>query len=283
MAVRSRAGRRARQRGFTYLGVLLAVALIGLGLTMAAEVWTTVAHRQKLEQLEFAGQQIAQAIGSYYESTPGPAKEYPRSLDDLLEDRRSPAVRRHLRQIYLNPFDRQGRWELMRVPGGGVVGVLAVVPDTAGRSQLRRKFLYSREGAAVPSVWRAGSRGNACNIDCRYNLASIRETLWQRGRDSGESRRTATRRRVRRLLRLQRGVARHRASRIDRPVSRGCRHWRASTRSGRRRCCEACDSPAQPALRRGAGLARAAVPRGRRRCGATLSRRATNAAPCSAP
>ncbi len=76
MAARSRVGEWRRQGGFTYLGVLLAVALIGLGLASASEVWTTVAHRQKLEQVDFAGQQIAQAIGSYYESTPGMAKRY---------------------------------------------------------------------------------------------------------------------------------------------------------------------------------------------------------------
>lgn len=94
MAARSRAGERRRQGGFTYLGILLAVALIGLGLASASEVWTTVAHRQKLEQLDFAGQQIAQAIGSYYESTPGLVKRYPRTLEELLDDRRFATVRR---------------------------------------------------------------------------------------------------------------------------------------------------------------------------------------------
>lgn len=63
-----------QERGFTYLGLLLAIALVGLGLSVASEVWVNVARRQKLEQLEFVGQQFVQAIGSYYESTPGPVK-----------------------------------------------------------------------------------------------------------------------------------------------------------------------------------------------------------------
>jgi len=126
MAVHSRAGRHAHQAGFTYLGVLLAVAILGLGLSVASEVWISVAHRQKLEQLEFAGQQIAQAIGSYYESTPGMAKKYPPTLDALLEDRRHATVRRHLRQIYPNPFTGKLDWESLPASGGGVAGVAAL-------------------------------------------------------------------------------------------------------------------------------------------------------------
>jgi type II secretory pathway pseudopilin PulG len=37
--------------------VLLAVALLGIGLAAASEVWTAVARSQKLEQLEWVGQQ----------------------------------------------------------------------------------------------------------------------------------------------------------------------------------------------------------------------------------
>ena len=143
MAARSRAGERRRQGGFTYLGILLAVALIGLGLASASEVWTTVAHRQKLEQLDFAGQQIAQAIGSYYESTPGLVKRYPRTLEELLDDRRFATVRRHLRQVFPNPFQERGRWELVPAPGGGVSGVRAVVSLQAVDAPLVHTFVYA--------------------------------------------------------------------------------------------------------------------------------------------
>jgi type II secretory pathway pseudopilin PulG len=66
------------QRGFTYLGVLLAIALLGIGLVAAAEVWTTTAKRQRIEQLDWVGQQYVQAIGGYYESSPGRAKVFPK-------------------------------------------------------------------------------------------------------------------------------------------------------------------------------------------------------------
>lgn len=147
MAVRSRAGEIHRQTGFTYLGLLVAVALIGLGLVGASEVWTTIARRQKLEQLEFVGQQFVQAIGSYYESTPGPVKRYPRTLSDLLEDRRSPVVRRHLRQVYLNPLSGRADWEVIAASDGGVAGVRAVMMASGDSGE--RTFEYRYAGQLV--------------------------------------------------------------------------------------------------------------------------------------
>lgn len=132
-----------RQQGFTYLGVLLAVALLGIGLAAASEVWTVVARRQKLAQLEWVGQQYVQAIGSYYESSPGPVKEYPKSLQDLLEDRRVPVIRRHLRQLYGNPFALGGAWELVVTPRGSICGVQARAPMNGAAEDRRSiQFIY---------------------------------------------------------------------------------------------------------------------------------------------
>jgi type II secretory pathway pseudopilin PulG len=130
------------QRGFTYLGVLFAVALLGLGIVAASEVWVTTAKRQRIEQLEWVGQQYVAAIGSYYESSPGGAKVFPRSLDDLLEDRRVPFVRRHLRQVYANPMSGKLDWELMEAPGVGVRGVRARYGAIDGGPEQVREFAY---------------------------------------------------------------------------------------------------------------------------------------------
>ena len=130
------------QRGFTYLGLLVAVALLGLGLSAASEVWVKVVQRQKLEQLEFVGQQFAQAIGSYYESSPGGVKRYPKSLEDLLEDRRYPYVRRHLRQVYGNPFSGKADWELVAAPEGGIRGVRTTVSSVEEGASATREYVY---------------------------------------------------------------------------------------------------------------------------------------------
>lgn len=127
------------QRGFTYLGVLVAVALIGIGLAAASEVWVTTARRQRIEQLDWVGQQFVQAIGSYYESTPGRLKIYPRTLQDLLEDKRYVTMRRHLRQVYVNPVSGRADWGLITNPDGGIRGVRVEID---GGSNATREYVY---------------------------------------------------------------------------------------------------------------------------------------------
>jgi type II secretory pathway pseudopilin PulG len=113
-----------RQRGVTFLGLLLGVALLGVGLTAASEVWVTAANRQRHAQAEWAAREFTRAIGSFYESSPAGVKRFPRTVDDLLEDRRAGGVaRRHLRQIYLNPYTAKREWDWLTAPDGGVMGL----------------------------------------------------------------------------------------------------------------------------------------------------------------
>ena len=131
------------ERGFTYLGVLLAIALLGIGMIAASEVWVTVARRQRMEQLEWVGPQFVQAIGSYYESSPGRDKTYPKSLQELLEDRRFIFTRRHLRQLYVNPFTGAADWEPILAPEGGIRGVAVHLPSASGAESAVREFSYA--------------------------------------------------------------------------------------------------------------------------------------------
>jgi type II secretory pathway pseudopilin PulG len=110
-------------RGFTYLGVLIALAILSVGLMAVSEVWVTSAEREKLAQLDWAGQQYQRAIASYYASTPSAVKTFPATLHELLEDHRFAVQRRHLRALYLNPFTGQMDWQLMKSVNGGVQGV----------------------------------------------------------------------------------------------------------------------------------------------------------------
>lgn len=126
--------------GFTYLGVLLMIAVIGIGLAAASEVWVTSARRQKMVELEWIGDQFKQAIGSYYEASPGSVKMYPASLQALIEDRRYLTMRRHLRRIYVNPFTGKVDWELITGVDGQVHGVRASVP-LEPRS-MSKEFVY---------------------------------------------------------------------------------------------------------------------------------------------
>jgi len=108
-------------KGFTYVGLLLAVALVGFGLALIAQVWSTTSKRERERELLFVGSQFRHAIGLYYQSSPG-VKQYPRSLDDLVEDKRFPMVRRHLRKIYLDPMTGKPDWGLV-MQGDQILGV----------------------------------------------------------------------------------------------------------------------------------------------------------------
>ena len=137
-----RSGRHSDQQGFTYLWVLVAVALIGVGLAATSEVWVTAGRRDKLAQADWAGTQYAQAIGSYYEFSSGPAKTYPDRLVVLLEDRRGPVVRRHLRALYRNPLSGDGAWDLVRAGDARIVGVRVLLPE--GAEPRERTYVYAR-------------------------------------------------------------------------------------------------------------------------------------------
>jgi hypothetical protein len=118
-----RGGRRCTSRGVTYIWTLIAVAMLGAGLAAAARVWQTAALREREAELVFIGKQFRDAIGRYYESTSGTVKEFPAKFEDLLRDPRFPDVRRHLRKVYADPFDRSQTWEVIPGPGGRIVGV----------------------------------------------------------------------------------------------------------------------------------------------------------------
>lgn len=114
---------RRRDNGFTYLGVLIVVALAGISLAALGELWSTAAKRDKEAELLFVGGEIRRAIGHYFDSSPGGARRYPAKLEELLEDPRWPTTRRHLRRIYIDPMTGTANWGLIRGPGDGITGV----------------------------------------------------------------------------------------------------------------------------------------------------------------
>ncbi|WP_213083242.1 type II secretion system protein, partial [Escherichia coli] len=99
-----RTGKARHPRGFTYLAVLFLVAITAAGLAALGRSWTTAAQRERERELEFRGGEIARAIASYARATPNPQAQYPKSWDDLLEDRRGLKARHHLRRLYPDPF-----------------------------------------------------------------------------------------------------------------------------------------------------------------------------------
>ena len=93
--------------------MLIAVAVIGVGLAATGQVWSHSRQREKEQELLFVGDQFRQAIGRYYEGTPGPAKRYPNP-------------QRYLRKLYTDPMTGKAEWGLMQAPEGGIMGVYSL-------------------------------------------------------------------------------------------------------------------------------------------------------------
>jgi type II secretory pathway pseudopilin PulG len=113
------------QRGFSYLAVLFLVALTAAALAALGQAWSTAAQRERERELMFRGGEIARAIAAYAAATPTPPPQYPRRLEDLLDDRRGPKPRHHLRRLYADPFTQEPDWVLVPEPGqsGTFIGV----------------------------------------------------------------------------------------------------------------------------------------------------------------
>jgi len=112
-----------KNRGYTYFGVLFAVALIGLSLAGAAAIWKVLQQREKERELLFIGQQYIDAVASYYHAAPGGAKKYPRSMADLLRDPRYPNIKRHLRKPWRDPLTGSSQWGIVLTKQGGIAGI----------------------------------------------------------------------------------------------------------------------------------------------------------------
>lgn len=112
-----------RARGFTYIGVLILVVMMGVALAAAGEIWHTAMKREKEQELLFVGNQFRLAIDQYSAQPPGLGRRYPQSLEELLQDPRQPGVRRYLRKIYLDPMTGKAEWGLIIGPNGEIFGV----------------------------------------------------------------------------------------------------------------------------------------------------------------
>ena len=110
-------------RGFTYLGVMLLVALMGIALAAAGQVWHTMQQREKEQELLFVGHQFRLALKRYADDTPARSRRSPLRLEELLLDPRHPGVRRYLRTIYADPVTGKAQWGLVTGPGGEIYGV----------------------------------------------------------------------------------------------------------------------------------------------------------------
>jgi type II secretory pathway pseudopilin PulG len=141
---------RARTcQGYTYIGLLLLVAMLGIGLAVVSEVWQTAQKRDREEELLFVGAQMRHAIALYLASGSG----YPATLEDLVTDRRFPEARRHLRRIYRDPFTGRAQWGLVKPDGKYITGVYSLHEGEPFRQTGFRLADQAFEGKKKYSDW----------------------------------------------------------------------------------------------------------------------------------
>lgn len=104
------------ENGFVYLWALFAVALAGIVMAGTGQVWQAKSQREKEVELLYVGEEFRKAIMSYYNTG---TKQYPESLEDLLQDKRTPAIKRHLRKIYTDPVMNTTEWGIVEEPPAG--------------------------------------------------------------------------------------------------------------------------------------------------------------------
>jgi len=111
------------ERGVTFVGVLVVLAICMIGLASAGPLWSQQAKRERERELLRVGALYARALASCREASPGSVKQYPTRLDALLFDSRHIGVLRHLRKLYPDPVNPGQAWGLLRDAEGRIAGV----------------------------------------------------------------------------------------------------------------------------------------------------------------
>lgn len=138
----ARAGPRARLRaragGFTFLGLMFLIMVMGLMAAAAASTWSFTGQRDKEEQLLFVGHEYRVALARYALAHAHDPQPWPTALDKLLgSDADRLAPQRFLRKLYVDPMTGRFDWALMRNAQGGIIGVHSL----STRTPIRRKAL----------------------------------------------------------------------------------------------------------------------------------------------
>lgn len=133
---------RSRQAGFTYIGLLVAVVVMGVLLTAVARVWEVTAQRERETQLLYVGHAFRNAIARYYLTD----HHFPTTLQALVSDEQSAVPRHFLRRLYEDPMTGGADWTLMLAPDG--VGIMGVASSSQRRPIKQKGFLPMDVGFA---------------------------------------------------------------------------------------------------------------------------------------
>lgn len=180
-------GRRAR--GFTYLGMLILLAVLGLVGAAGLKMGTLLQRAAAEEELLEIGAQFSEALRSYAAATPPGQPQQPPGLQDLLKDPRFPNPRRHLRKIFVDPVTGKAEWGILYV--GDKVGVLGVYslsnarPLKVANFDIRFLGMENRERISDWKFLMAGGDGVAPSLLTPPNSMTAAPSLFGAGSTPG--------------------------------------------------------------------------------------------------
>ena len=121
---------RARCGGFTYIGLVVLLAILGLVGAAGMKTGSLMQRAAAEEELLDIGAAFSEALRSYAAATPKGQPVQPPSLEALLKDPRFPGTRRHLRKIFVDPLTGKAEWGVMTMgDNGGITGVYSLSPS----------------------------------------------------------------------------------------------------------------------------------------------------------
>lgn len=153
---------KCRNGGFTYLSLIILVAIIGLVSASALKLGSVIQRSRAEQELLVIGAAFSDALQSYADATPSGMPTQPPSLNALLKDPRFPGVRRHLRKLYVDPMTGKPDWGVVYL--GDKVGVLAVYSLSDAKPVKIGNFPTRFQGFAGKqkiSEWRFAADGKA--------------------------------------------------------------------------------------------------------------------------
>lgn len=126
-----------RNEGYAIVMLLVAAAILAVGLLVAVPVWQTQIQRENEDELIFRGNQYVEAIRLYQKKFPN---QWPKSMEELYKQR-------FLRRRYPDPMTRDGRWNI-------ILQDVSSLPRTGGvaKSQAGGQRLLLVPEASLPDI-----------------------------------------------------------------------------------------------------------------------------------
>jgi len=159
------------QRGFSYIGLLILMALLTTVGAGSLQLGAVLQRRHAEEALLAAGSAWSDALRSYaLRSRPG-EPDAPLSVRELLRDPRFPGTVRHLRQVPVDPISGQAVWGLVQEESSGrILGAYSLsaarpikiagfdprFPGFDGKRSYREWRFMRGEDIAIDEIERSG-------------------------------------------------------------------------------------------------------------------------------